>query len=181
MTLAVPGWGNDGRKDLSFHYQNAPFVLPSCPICISLLVSPPPSRRSLQFRGQEKRFTQPQSDIALTPLSVPDIAMADPKDGHISRARYLPRLSIDSSSRYSRSSFSSLSSFSSSTRASFAPSFTTMSSDSDGLFFVLCLFDFDTEDPDQLSFRSDEVLQVIKTEESVSIDSHFHHTPHGND
>lgn len=99
--------------------------------------------------------------------------MVDSQNGPISRTRYLPRLSIESSNNYPRSSISSISSRSSSTRASVAPSFSTMSSESDTCFFVVCVFDFDTEDPDQLAFRCDEVLQVIRTEETVSPDVVF--------
>ena len=87
----------------------------------------------------------------------------------ISRVRHcLPKLSIDSATSYQRESLASLSSLSSSTRASLAPSFDSASSDSDASFFVVGLFDFDTEDPDQMSFQAEEILRVVKTEDSVS-------------
>lgn len=34
------------------------------------------------------------------------------------------------------------------------------------LFSVLCLHDFDSNDPDQLSFRKNEILQIVKVEDS---------------
>ena len=34
-------------------------------------------------------------------------------------------------------------------------------------FNVICLYDFDAEDPDQLSFRRNEVLEVVKQEATV--------------
>lgn len=37
---------------------------------------------------------------------------------------------------------------------------------SDSLCQVLCMFDFESSDPDQLSFNKDEILTVIKQEES---------------
>ncbi len=86
----------------------------------------------------------------------------------ISRTRYLPKLSIDSATSYQRESLASLSSLSSSTRASLAPSFDNTSADSDASFYVVCLFDFDTDDPDQMAFQAEEVLRVVKTEETVS-------------
>ncbi|KAI0348122.1 ras GEF [Trametopsis cervina] len=83
-----------------------------------------------------------------------------------SRLRHLPKLSIDSSTTYHRSSLSSVSSLSTSTRASFAPSFDSGPSASEDSFWVQCIVDFEPEDPDQLAFRADEVLQVIRMEET---------------
>lgn len=36
------------------------------------------------------------------------------------------------------------------------------------LFYVLCLYDFDAEDNDQLSFRRNDILDVVKKEDTVS-------------
>ena len=84
--------------------------------------------------------------------------------------RYLPRLSIDSDTyRHQRSSVSSMSSLSSSTRASFASSFDSNASGE--TFYVFCVYDFQAADADQLSFRSSEILEVVKVEDSVSIAS----------
>ena len=56
---------------------------------------------------------------------------------------------------------------SSSTRASIASSVSSDSSSVDS-FFVYCVYDFEAADADQLSFRSNEILEVVKQEESVS-------------
>lgn len=81
--------------------------------------------------------------------------------------RYLPRLSIDSETyHHQTSSASSMSSLSSSTRASFASSFESNASAES--FFVFCVYDFEAADADQLSFRSNEILEIVKQEESVS-------------
>ena len=79
----------------------------------------------------------------------------------------MPRLSIDSSTdHHQRYSASSMSSLSSSTRASIASSFDSgLSKES---FFVYCVYDFDAGDADQLSFRSNEILEIVKQEDSVS-------------
>lgn len=37
------------------------------------------------------------------------------------------------------------------------------------VFHVLCMYDFDAEDPDQLSFRKNDVLDVVKREETVGV------------
>lgn len=100
--------------------------------------------------------------------------MSDYPEGH-ARARYLPRLSIDSVTYHRRRSpvsVSSMSSLSSSTRASIAPSYD--SSSSGDSFFVFCVYDFEAADADQLSFRGNEILEVVKQEESVSVS--FLHT-----
>lgn len=65
-----------------------------------------------------------------------------------------------------------MSSLSSSTRASIAPSYD--SSSSGDSFFVFCVYDFEAADADQLSFRGNEILEVVKQEESVSVS--FLHT-----
>lgn len=36
------------------------------------------------------------------------------------------------------------------------------------LFYVLCLYDYDAEDSDQLSFRRNDILDVVKKEDTVS-------------
>ncbi|KAJ3556493.1 hypothetical protein NM688_g2000 [Phlebia brevispora] len=60
-----------------------------------------------------------------------------------------------------------MTSLSSSTRASFAPSFESFESSTSGdTFFVFCVYDFEAADADQLSFRSSEILEVVKKEES---------------
>ncbi|EMD42325.1 hypothetical protein CERSUDRAFT_90941 [Gelatoporia subvermispora B] len=43
---------------------------------------------------------------------------------------------------------------------------TTCSSSSPEAFYVICLFDFETEDPDQLSFKKSEILEIVKRESS---------------
>ncbi|KZT08603.1 ras GEF [Laetiporus sulphureus 93-53] len=74
----------------------------------------------------------------------------------------LPRLWIDSSlSTYQDFPSSSLPS----TRVNDTTSITDPSSGVD-TFYVLCLYDFEAQDAGQLSFRKDEVLDVIKVEES---------------
>ena len=37
------------------------------------------------------------------------------------------------------------------------------------LFYVLCLYDYDAEDSDQLSFRRNDILDVVKKEDTVSL------------
>lgn len=77
----------------------------------------------------------------------------------------LPRLAIDSNpykyQQYQPSPTSSISS----TKASIAPSFDTPCS---GVFYVLCLHDLETIEPEQLSFKKNDVLEIVKQEESVS-------------
>ena len=95
------------------------------------------------------------------------VAHYDTAAGH-AKTRYLPRLTIDSVTCHQhRSSVSSMSSLSSSTRASIASSF-ERSSDSISSFYVYCVHDFDAADADQLSFRSNEILEVVRQEETVS-------------
>ncbi|KAI0690763.1 ras guanine nucleotide exchange factor domain-containing protein [Cytidiella melzeri] len=91
--------------------------------------------------------------------------MADSVGG-VSRVRHLPKLSIDPATSYQRASLASYSSLSTSTRASIASSFESTPNESDPNFPVLCLYDYSTEDPDQMAFRAEEILRVIKTEDS---------------
>ena len=81
--------------------------------------------------------------------------MSDCAAGH-AKPRYLPRLTIDSLTYHHQRS--SLSSMSSSTRASIASSVSSDSSSVDS-FFVYCVYDFEAADADQLSFRSNEILE----------------------
>ena len=53
-----------------------------------------------------------------------------------------------------------------SVRASFASSFDSNASGE--TFYVFCVYDFEAADADQLSFRSNEILEIVKQEESVS-------------
>ncbi|KAI0783386.1 ras guanine nucleotide exchange factor domain-containing protein [Abortiporus biennis] len=83
-----------------------------------------------------------------------------------SAKRYLPRLSIDSTPySYLQTSISaSPSSSISSAHASIATSTDTPLST--GVFYVLCLYDFQATDADQLSFRKNEILEIVRQEES---------------
>ena len=97
--------------------------------------------------------------------------MSDCAAGH-AKPRYLPRLTIDSLTyHHPKSSLSSMTSSSYSTRASIASSLSSSSSSSDG-FFVYCVHDFEAADADQLSFRSTEILEVVRQEDSVSTRCH---------
>ncbi|CAL1694311.1 unnamed protein product [Somion occarium] len=78
--------------------------------------------------------------------------------------KQLPRLSIDSSCSYRDDYEASPTSSVSSARASIATSFDTPSSA--GIFHVLCLYDFKAGDVDQLSFKKNEVLDIVKQEDS---------------
>ncbi|KAH8099722.1 ras GEF [Cristinia sonorae] len=80
----------------------------------------------------------------------------------------LPRLAIDAAPYTPEALWSSPSSSvsSSSAQGSVATSVFTPSPYSAGGIQVLCLYDFDTTEPDQLSFRRNEVLDVVKQEAS---------------
>ena len=93
--------------------------------------------------------------------------MSDCAAGH-AKTRYLPRLTIDSLTYHDQRL--SLSSMTSSTRASVASSVGSSASTADS-FYVYCVYDFEAADADQLSFRSTEILEVVKVEDSVSIAS----------
>ncbi|KAI0081157.1 ras GEF [Panus rudis PR-1116 ss-1] len=90
------------------------------------------------------------------------------KTNAVDAKRQLPRLAIDAT----RSSYApprreypdSPASSISSARASVATSFETPSSV--GIFHVLCLYDFKAADEDQLSFRKDDILDIVKQEDS---------------
>lgn len=77
----------------------------------------------------------------------------------------LPRLWIDSSLSSYRNALCSPSSSLPSAHTSDA---TTIADTpfSPEVFHVLCMYDFDAEDPDQLSFRKNDVLDVVKREET---------------
>ncbi|KAI0962330.1 hypothetical protein AcW1_001177 [Taiwanofungus camphoratus] len=91
--------------------------------------------------------------------------MAHPRAQSLRRGGPLPRLWIDSSPTSHRRSLCSPSSPFSSTHVSAA---TTLSDTpfSPDAFNVLCLYDYEAADADQLSFRKNEILEIIKREES---------------
>jgi len=80
--------------------------------------------------------------------------------------RQLPRLAIDATPYSSQHTLISPSSSvsSSSAQASGATSVDTPFSAE--IFHVLCLYDFEATDPDQLSFRRNEVLDIVQQEAS---------------
>ena len=87
-----------------------------------------------------------------------------------------PRLWIDPNPAQANSSTPSTpaSSFSppalsSSLAASVVDPDTATPTSSAELFYVLCLYDYDAEDNDQLSFRRNDILDVVKKEDTVSL------------
>lgn len=44
----------------------------------------------------------------------------------------------------------------------------TLTPESAEVFYVLCLYDYNAEDGSQLSFRRNDILEVVKKEETVS-------------
>lgn len=84
--------------------------------------------------------------------------------------RQLPRLAIDATPyNYQHIHGPSPSSSVSSAQASIATSVDTPFSA--GIFPVLCLYDYDAVDPEQLTFRKNEVLDIVKIEQSVRASS----------
>lgn len=85
--------------------------------------------------------------------------------------RQLPRLSIDATRvTYEPDYYGSpLSSTVSSARASIATSFDSAPSSAGPTFHVICLYDFSAGDEDQLSFRKNEILDIVKQEDSVRL------------
>ncbi|KAH9949353.1 ras GEF [Amylocystis lapponica] len=91
--------------------------------------------------------------------------MASASAQSLRRGGPLPRLWIDSSLTSYRSSLRSPTSALSSAQASGVTTVSDTPFDAD-VFHVICLYDFDAEDFDQLSFRKNEILDVIKQEET---------------
>lgn len=82
----------------------------------------------------------------------------------------LPRLWIDSSLASRRSI--SPSSSNSSARPGVAPAPFPATPSTGDIFFARGLYDFESPDPAQLSFKRNDLLEIVKREETVGILSH---------
>ncbi|KAG9313963.1 ras guanine nucleotide exchange factor domain-containing protein [Chiua virens] len=86
-------------------------------------------------------------------------------DARLRQCKVLPRISTDIPPLTKCSSDSSSCSSSPTTR-SITPGTTPSTSDHRFFFHVLCMHDFESPDPDHLSFLKDEVLTIVKQEHS---------------